>query len=135
MEQTLVLIKPDAIKRELVGEIIQKFEKRGLKILALKMGLYEKELIEEHYEVHKDKSFFKDLVSFMLSGPIVAMILEGHNAIEIVRSMLGSVENPISGTIRGDLCVGGRENLIHASDSPESATRELCLWFLSGDNK
>ena len=131
MEQTLVLIKPDAVNRGLIGEIIRRFESRTLKIKALKILNPSKELIERHYEVHRGKPFFDDVVAFMASGTVVAMVLEGENAIEIVREMMGSLEPTEArpGTIRGDFTLSVRENLVHGSDSLESAEKEIAIWF------
>ena len=131
MEQTLVLIKPDAVNRGLIGEIIRRFESRTLKIKALKILNPSKEIIERHYEVHRGKPFFDDVVAFMASGTVVAMVLEGENAIEIVREMMGALEPTEArpGTIRGDFTLSVRENLVHGSDSLESAEREIAIWF------
>lgn len=131
MEQTLVLIKPDAVRRGLVGEIIRRFENRTLKIKALKIVNPSKELMEKHYEVHRGKPFFEGVVEFMASGTVVAMVLEGENAIAIVRDMMGAL-NPAEarpGTIRGDFTLSIQENLVHGSDSAESAEREIPIWF------
>jgi len=131
MEQTLVLIKPDAVRRGLIGEIIRRFENRTLKIRALKIVRPSRELIERHYEIHRGKPFFEPTVEFMTSGPIVAMILEGDEAIAIVRHMMGSLE-PLEaqpGSIRGDYSLITKENLVHGSDSVESAEREIAVWF------
>ena len=131
MEQTLVLIKPDAVRRGLIGEIIRRFENRTLKIKALKMVRPSRELIERHYEVHRGKPFFEPTVEFMTSGPVVAMIIEGENAIAVVREIMGALD-PLKaqpGTIRGDYTLNVRENLVHGSDSPESAEREIAVWF------
>ena len=131
MEQTLVLIKPDAVNRGLIGEIIRRFESRTLKIKALKILNPSKEIIERHYEVHRGKPFFDDVVAFMASGTVVAMVLEGENAIEIVREMMGALEPTEArpGTIRGDFTLNVRRNLVHGSDSFESAEREIGIWF------
>jgi nucleoside-diphosphate kinase len=131
MEQTLVLIKPDAVSRGLIGEIVRRFENRTLKIKALKILNPSKELMERHYEVHRGKPFFDGVVAFMASGTVVAMVLEGENAIEIVREMMGALDptEARSGTIRGDFTTSIRENLVHGSDSLESAEREIAIWF------
>lgn len=131
MEQTLVLIKPDAINRGLIGEIIGRFENRTLKIKALKILKPSKELMERHYEVHRGKPFFDGVVAFMASGTVVAMILEGENAIEIVRDMMGALKPTEArpGTIRGDFTLSIQENLVHGSDSLESAEIEIPIWF------
>ena len=131
MEQTLVLIKPDAVSRGLVGEIIRRFEDRTLRIKALKILKPSKELVEKHYEVHRGKPFFEPTVRFMTSGPVVAMVLEGDNAIAIVRQMVGALD-PLEaqpGTIRGDYTLSTKENLVHGSDSVESAESEIAVWF------
>ncbi|MGC9134065.1 MAG: nucleoside-diphosphate kinase [Caldisphaera sp.] len=130
-EKTLVLVKPDGVKRGLIGEVISRFEKKGLKILALKMVKLDKSKGEEFYSVHKDKSFFKDLVEFITSGPIVAIILEGDSAISVVRLMIGSTDGRKAqpGTIRGDFALSIQDNVVHASDSPESFEREYKVLF------
>ncbi len=135
MERTLVIIKPDGVQRGLVGEILQRFEKRGMRILALKMMQVSRDLAEQHYDVHKGKFFYEGLVSYISSSPVVVMVLEGHDAIKAVRLMVGSTrpnESP-AGTIRGDLAQAGLRNLIHASDAPETAQKEIALWFKPGE--
>jgi len=131
MEKTFVLIKPDAVKRGLIGSIIQRYEQKGFKILALKMLDVPLELAERHYEEHRQKPFYGELIRFITSGPVVAMVLEGPNAIKLVRMLNGAtkVEDALPGTIRGDFALTTQENLVHASDSPESARREIALWF------
>lgn len=131
MEKTFVMLKPDAVKRGLVGSIINRYEQKGLKILALKMLQVTEDLAEKHYEGHRDKPFYRELVSFITSGPVVAMILEGPNAVKLVRLLNGAtkVEDALPGTIRGDYALTTQENLVHASDSGESARREIALWF------
>jgi len=131
MEQTLVLVKPDGVQRGLTGEIIGRLERRGLKLAAMKLMQVDDALAHRHYGEHVDRPFFAGLVSFITSGPVVAMAWEANNAVEIVRSAMG-VTNPANaapGTIRGDLGVDIGRNLIHGSDSPESAARELALFF------
>jgi len=131
MEQTLVLIKPDAVRRGLIGEIIRRFESRTLKIKALKIIKPSRELMERHYEVHRGKPFFEPTVQFMSSGPVVAMILEGDDAIAIVRRMMGALK-PLDaqpGTIRGDFTLSTQENLVHGSDSVDTANTEIAVWF------
>jgi nucleoside-diphosphate kinase len=131
MERTLVLIKPDGVERGLIGEIIKRFENRTLKIKALKICRPPKELVEKHYEVHRDKPFFEGVVGFMSSGPVVAMVLDGENAIATVRQMMGALD-PLKaqpGTIRGEYTLSTRENLVHGSDAVESAEREIAVWF------
>lgn len=131
MERTLVLIKPDAVRRRLVGEIVRRIEDRNFEIAAMKMLTPSRELAEEHYAVHKGKDFFEPTVQFVTSGPVVAMVVEGDNAIHLMRTIMGAT-NPLDaapGTIRGDLTISMRENLIHGSDSPETAAAEVKLWF------
>lgn len=131
MEKTLVLVKPDGVQRRLGGEIISRFEKRGLRIAALKLCHMSLEMGEKHYAEHVGKPFFHDLVEFITSGPIIAMVLEGENAIRTVRVMMGAT-NPLEaapGTIRGDLALLMSQNVIHGSDGPESAKREINAFF------
>jgi nucleoside-diphosphate kinase len=130
-ETTLVLIKPDAVARRLIGEVLGRFEQRGFRIRALKQLVLEEAVAERHYEEHVGKPFFGELVEFITSGPLVAMALEGPNAVATVRTMMGAT-NPLDsapGTIRGDLALELSENIVHGSDSPESAARELDLFF------
>ena len=131
MERTLVIVKPDGVQRGLVGEIVQRFEKKGFRIVAMKMMQVSGDLAEQHYAVHKGKFFYDGLVSYISSSPVVAMVLEGHEAIKTVRAMVGSTRpyEAATGTIRGDLALMGLRNLIHASDAPETATSEIALWF------
>ena len=130
-ERTLVLVKPDGVQRLLAGRIIARFEERGLKIVGLKLVRVDRELAERHYAVHREKPFFVGLVDFITSSPLVAMALEGPNAIAVVRAMVGATRPPEAapGTIRGDFALETAQNLIHASDGPETATSELSLWF------
>lgn len=131
MERSFVMIKPDGVRRKLVGEIIRRIEDRNFGIVAMKMLTPTRELAEEHYAVHKGKDFFEPTVAFITSGPVVAMVIEGDNAIQLMRTTMGAT-NPINaapGTIRGDLTISMRENLIHGSDSPETAATEIKLWF------
>ncbi len=133
-EKTFVLLKPDAVRRGLMGEIIERFEKRGLKIVGMKMIFIEKEHAKRHYKEHEGKPFFDELVGFITSGPVVAMVIEGVNAIKVVRKIVGST-NPLDampGTIRGDFAhnlPAGGKNLIHASANEQDAEREIELWF------
>ena len=131
IERTLVFIKPDGVERRLVGEIISRFEKKGLKIKALKMFKFTREQAEEFYRVHKGKPFFEDLIKFVTRNPVVAMVLEGDNAISVVRLMTGPTDGRQAppGTIRGDYALSKQENVIHASDSPESAEHEISVVF------
>ena len=130
-ERTLVLVKPDGVQRLLAGRIIARFEERGLKIVGLKLVHVDRELAERHYAVHRERPFFGGLVEFITSSPLVAMALEGPNAIAIVRTMVGATRphEAAPGTIRGDLALETAQNLIHASDGPETAVSELQLWF------
>jgi nucleoside-diphosphate kinase len=125
------MIKPDGVQRGLVGEVLARFERRGLKIVALKMLLVGDELAKKHYEEHAAKPFFPSLVGFIRSGPAVAMVVEGKDVVPVVRSMVGATnpKNSNPGTIRGDLALDMGRNVIHASDSPESAKREISLYF------
>ena len=131
VEQTLVLIKPDAMKRALAGEIVARFERRGLTISDAKLLTVDRALAEEHYDEHREKPFFGELVQFITSAPTLALVLEGEGAIALVRTTIGAT-NPADaapGTIRGDLALSMPDNLVHGSDSPESARREIALWF------
>ena len=131
MEKTLVLVKPDGVQRGLSGEIISRFENRGLKLIGLKLMQVSEELAGRHYHEHTERPFFPGLVIFITSGPIIAMAWEGDNAIGIVRQTMGTT-NPVEaspGTIRGDLAINIGRNVVHGSDSPESAERELNLFF------
>jgi len=136
MEKTFIAIKPDAVQRGLTGEVLARFERRGFKVAALKMMNVSRELAEEHYAEHKEKPFFGSLVDFLTSSPVVAIVLEAPNAVKLSRSMIGATkpEDAVSGTIRGDYTVDLQANLIHGSDSPESAARELKLWFPELEN-
>ncbi len=130
-ERSLVLVKPDAVQRGLVGEIISRFERKGLVIEALVLRTMDAELADRHYADHVNKPFYPPLKQFMTGGPLVAMVLSGDEVVEVVRSMIGVTDGrkAAAGTVRGDLSLSNRENLVHASDSPESAKRELALWF------
>ena len=130
-ERSLVLVKPDAVRRGLLGEILSRFERKGLVIEALVLRSMDAELADEHYADHVTKAFYPPLKEFMTSGPLAAVVLAGDEVIEVVRAMIGATDGrkAAAGTIRGDLSLSNRENLVHASDSPESAKRELALWF------
>jgi nucleoside-diphosphate kinase len=130
-ERSLVLLKPDAVRRGLLGEILSRFERKGLVVEALVLRTMDAELADQHYADHVEKPFYPPLKEFMTSGPLVALVLSGDDVIEVVRSMIGSTDGrkAAAGTIRGDFSLSNRENLVHASDSPESAKRELELWF------
>src|SRR6059036_1159033 len=133
-ERTLVLIKPDAVRRGLAGEILRRFELRGLEIREARLLTVDRELAETHYAEHAEKPFYGELVEFITSGPTLAFALEGESAISVVRTTMGAT-NPTDsapGTIRGDLALAMPDNLVHGSDSPESAQRELELWFGDG---
>ena len=131
MEQTLVLVKPDAVQRRLVGAILARFEAKGLRLVALKMIRISEELARTHYAPHAGKPFYEPLIRFVTGGPTVAAVLEGKRAIEIVRAMMGPTFGPDAppGTIRGDLAVSNRFNHVHGSDSAESAASEIALFF------
>ncbi len=131
MEQTLILVKPDGVRRKLAGEVISRIEAKNFDIREMKMMTVSRDLAEEHYGEHKDKPFFGALVEFITSGPIVAMRVEGGSVIKIMRNIMGAT-NPAEaapGTIRGDLALSIDENIVHGSDSPQSAERELGLFF------
>ena len=131
MEKTLVLVKPDAIQRGLAGTIIERLERRGLRIVAIKMLHMDKSLAELHYAVHREKPFFNDLVRFITACPIVAAVFEGKNAVEVVRQTMGVTNSAKAspGTIRGDFAVDLQYNLVHGSDSPENAVKEIGIFF------
>src|SRR5215211_3355284 len=131
MDRTLILVKPDAFERALTGEVIARFERKGLTIVALKHMTVDRELAERHYAEHVDKPFFAGLVEFITGGPLVAMVLEGYEAVTAARQVIGAT-NPLeasAGSIRGDLGLDVQTNLVHGSDSAESATREIGLFF------
>ena len=130
-EKTFVMIKPDAVQRGLVGDIISRFEKKGIKIVAMKMVSVDRELAEKHYGIHKGKSFFEPTIKYITSSPVIALILEGNNAIEMVRNMMGKTDpqKAESGTIRGDFGQFIGRNLIHGSDGVDTAKFEINLWF------
>lgn len=130
-ERTFIMIKPDGVQRGLIGEIISRFEKRGIKIVAMKMIKVDRRLAEKHYAVHKGKPFFEPTVRYIMSSPVVAMVLEGYNVIDMVRKMVGKTnpQDADPGTIRGDLAQQIGRNIIHASDGKETAEYEINLWF------
>ncbi len=130
-ERTLVLIKPDAVQRSLTGRILARFEERGLKIVGLKLVAVDRQLAERHYAIHREKPFFRGLVEFITSSPLVAVVLDGPEAIGVVRAMVGATRpaEAAPGTIRGDFALETAQNLVHASDGAETATTELALWF------
>ena len=130
-QRTLILVKPDAFERRLTGEVIRRFEAKGLSIVALKHMVTSEDLAKEHYSEHEDKPFFGDLVDFITGGPLVALVLEGIDAVKAARQLIGAT-NPLeatTGSIRGDYGLEVQTNLVHGSDSPESAEREIGLWF------
>lgn len=131
MEKTFVMVKPDGVQRGLIGDIVGRFEKKGLRLAGLKLMQIPEELAARHYEEHQGKPFYGELISFITSGPVAAMVLEGQNAVSVVRSMMGKT-NPVDaapGTIRGDYAMFMGNNVVHGSDSTESAQREIGLFF------
>ena len=130
-ERTLVLIKPDAVRRGLVGDVLSRFERKGLTIEAMRLRTMDGALADQHYAEHVDKAFYPPLREFMTGGELVALVLAGDQAIEVVRALVGATDGrkAAAGTIRGDLSLSNRENLVHASDSADSAKREIGLWF------
>ena len=130
-ERTLVLIKPDAVRRGLVGEVLGRFERKGLSVVAMDLRTMDAAMADRHYADHVEKPWYPPLREFMTSGPLVAAILEGDEAITVVRTLVGATDGraAAAGTIRGDFSLSNRENLVHASDSPESAAREAALFF------
>ncbi|ACP36012.1 Nucleoside-diphosphate kinase [Sulfolobus islandicus Y.G.57.14] len=135
MQRTFVMIKPDGVKRGLIGEIISRFEKRGLKIVSLKMVKMSRDIAEKLYDEHKGKSFFEELVNYVTSGPVVCMVIEGDDVVQVIRRMIGNTDPKEAppGTIRGDYALSKSENVIHASDSIEKAQREMSLFFDKSD--
>ncbi len=135
IERTLILIKPDGVQRLLVGRILDRYEQRGLKIIGLKLVQVERELAERHYAVHRDKPFYKGLVDFIVSAPLVAVALEGLNAIAVCRAINGATRphEAAPGSIRGDYALETGQNLVHSSDSAETAASELALWFAADE--
>jgi len=135
MQRTLIIFKPDTVQRRLVGQILGRFEAKGLRVAALKLMQVGRDLGEKHYGEHKGKPFFGGLIDFITGGPVVVGVLEGNEAIAVVRSMLGATNGTAAapGTIRGDYSISKQNNLIHGSDSPESADREIALWFGPGE--
>ncbi|MCR4429894.1 MAG: nucleoside-diphosphate kinase [Tepidanaerobacteraceae bacterium] len=131
LEKTFAMVKPDGVKRGLVGTILQRYEQKGLRIIKAKLMKASKELAEKHYHEHSSKPFFPDLIDYITSGPVFAMVLEGDKAISLVRLLNGAtkVEEALPGSIRGDFATSTTENLVHGSDSAASAEREISLWF------
>ncbi len=134
VQRTLIVLKPDAVQRGISAEILARFERRGLRIAALRLMQVERSHAEQHYDVHHGKFFYEDLVRTISASPVVAAVLEGPNAIAVVRSMVGSTRphEAAPGTIRGDYALVGLRNLVHASDAPETAAAEIALWFPEG---
>jgi nucleoside-diphosphate kinase len=131
VDRTLILVKPDAFSRGLTGEILARFERKGLKIVALELVETERAMAETHYDEHKERPFFGELVDFITSGPLVAAVLEGQDVVKAARQLIGAT-NPLeatTGSIRGDFAIEVGQNLVHGSDSPESAAREIGIWF------
>jgi nucleoside-diphosphate kinase len=130
-QRTLVLLKPDAVRRGLVGEILGRFEAKGLRIVAMDLRRIDAAMADRHYAEHVERDFYPPLREFVTSGPLVALVLEGDEAVEVVRAINGATDGrkAAPGTIRGDLSLSNRENLVHGSDGPESAAREIALWF------
>lgn len=135
MQRTLVLLKPDCVQRRLVGALIERFERKGLKLVAMKLVQASRELAERHYAVHKGKPFYESLLSFLTSGPTVALVWEGREAVAVVREMMGKTDGAKAppGTIRGDHGLSIQNNLIHGSDSAENAATEISLWFSAAE--
>lgn len=131
MQKTLVLLKPDSVHRRLIGTLLCRFERKGLRVVALKILQPTAELAEKHYAVHQGRDFYESLISFLTSGPSVALVLEGREAIQVVRDMIGATDGARAtpGTIRGDFALSKQNNLIHGSDSPTTAATEIALWF------
>ena len=131
MERTLVLLKPDAVRRGLVGQVLSRYENKGLTIVAMEHRTITGEMADAHYAEHVDRDFYPPLREFATSGPLIAVVLEGDEAIDVVRALTGATDGrkAVPGTIRGDYSLSNRENLVHASDSPDSAAREIALWF------
>jgi nucleoside-diphosphate kinase len=131
MERSLVLVKPDAVQRALAGQVISRLENKGLKIVAMKMLHMDTDLAQRHYAIHKGKAFFDELVAFITSSPLIAIVFQGENAVQIIRQMMGETDpaKAPGGTIRGDFGIDVGHNLVHGSDSPENASKEIDLFF------
>jgi nucleoside-diphosphate kinase len=134
MENTFVMIKPDGVKRDLIGEIIGRFERKGLKIVGMKMLWPDQKLAEAHYSIHKGKSFYENLIKYIKSGPVIAMVWRGENAVAQARQLIGGTDplEAYPGSIRGDFSIKMQRNLIHGSDASETAEKEINLWFPEG---
>src|SRR5438034_1725397 len=135
MQRTLILLKPDCVQRRLVGTITQRFEQKGLRLAGLKLVKASRDLAEKHYAVHKGKPFYDSLLSFLTSGPTVAMVWEGREAVTVARTIMGVTDGTKAApaTIRGDFALSIQNNLVHGSDSPENAATEIALWFLPNE--
>src|SRR5258708_7617625 len=135
MQQTLILLKPDGVQRRLLGEVIGRFERKGLRLAALKLVQASSKLAAKHYDVHKDRPFYESLLTFITSGPTVAMVWEGREAVAVARSMIGATDGvkAAPGTIRGDFALSMQNNLVHGSDTPENAAGEIALWFTKAE--
>ena len=135
VQQTLVLIKPDAVQRGLIGEIVARFERKGLTVAGMRLVQADQALAEQHYAVHSDKPFFKDLIAFITGSPLVAIALAGEEAVSVVRNLVGATDGrkAAPGTVRGDFGISVGANLVHGSDSEENAQTELALWFPGGE--
>jgi nucleoside-diphosphate kinase len=135
MQQTLILLKPDCVHRRLVGEITRRFEQKGLRLAGLKLVQAGRDLAEKHYAVHKGKPFYESLLGFLTSGPTVAMVWEGREAVAVARTLMGPTDGAKAApaTIRGDFAISVQNNLVHGSDSPENAAAEIALWFRPGE--
>jgi nucleoside-diphosphate kinase len=131
MQRTLILLKPDCVHRRLIGSVLQRFEQKGLRVAGLKLVQVGRALAEQHYAVHKGKPFYESLLKFIVSGPTVALVLEGREAVVVARNLIGATDGvkAAPGTIRGDFALSVQNNLIHGSDSPENAAAEVALWF------
>lgn len=131
VEKTLVLVKPDGVKKHICGEVISRFERKGLEVEAIKMIQVPEELAKKHYAEHEGRGFFKDLIAFITSGPVLVMVIKGENAVAAVRQINGATDplKAVPGSIRGDFATSIDENVVHASDAPETAEREIGLWF------
>ena len=131
MQRTLILLKPDCVHRRLIGAVLQRFEQKGLRLVSLKLLQVSRDLAERHYAVHKGKPFYESLLKFLGSGPTVALVLEGREAVAVARNLIGATDGAKAppGTIRGDFALSVQNNLVHGSDSPENAATEIALWF------
>jgi nucleoside-diphosphate kinase len=135
MQRTLVIFKPDCVQRRLVGQVLERFEAKGLRVAGLKLIQVDRALGEKHYAEHAGKPFFEGLIEFITAGPVIVGVLEGNEAITVIRTMLGATNGAAAapGTIRGDFSISKQNNLVHGSDSPESCQREIALWFKPGE--